>query len=171
MDIRDSSRPSVAPAVATRTLRLTWPGEQLFRTCSSGGMLSSECWRETQSLSNTPNKPTHKIWLQGFSLPCCPPLRPALTPQAAHHTADPCEVEAGISTRAPLPPDWRWERGFLSPSSWPCETHLLSHPYQRPWHGPVQTISSRRETEATTYVGLLLQQHFQPWSMHLRKMR
>lgn len=97
-DIRNSSRPSMAPAVAARMLRLTWLGEQLFRTCSSGGTLSSECYRETQSLSNTPNTAIHKIQLQGFSPPYRPPLQPALTPQAAHHTPNPCEVEAGIST-------------------------------------------------------------------------
>lgn len=97
-DVRDSSRPSMALAVAARMLRLTWLGEELFRMCSSGGMLSSECCRETRSLSNKPNKPTHKIQLQGFSLPYHPLLRPALTPQAAHHTAHPQEEAAGIST-------------------------------------------------------------------------
>jgi len=39
---------------AARMPRLTWLGEQLFRTRSSGGMLGSECWGETQSLRNTP---------------------------------------------------------------------------------------------------------------------
>lgn len=99
-DIRDSSRPSAAPVVAARMLRLTWPGEELFRTCSSGGMLSSECCRETRSLSNTPNKPMHKIQLQGCSLPYRTPLRPARTPQPARHTANP----------------WRW-RQVLVPES------------------------------------------------------
>lgn len=33
----------MAPTAAARTLRLTWPGEQVVKVCSSAGMLSSKC--------------------------------------------------------------------------------------------------------------------------------
>lgn len=36
----------------SRDARLTWSGEQSVRMCSSGGMLGSEYWKKTRSLSN-----------------------------------------------------------------------------------------------------------------------
>lgn len=87
---------------------LTWLAEQLLKTRSSGGMLSSERCKETQPLGNAPNQTQNTALGLPSSFP--PP-----------YFSYPTRCRGGS-----------WAVFLIR-----CETHLLSHPSWSPSDEPI----------------------------------